>query len=163
VEKQPVDYRAMPHFLPFIFGERCPGWNDAKPGGFYGLRDRHGPVDLYFSVLEGILFNLYQCYEALCAASGKTPSQIQLSGGILNSERWMQLCADIFGRELFCAKIPHSSMVGGAVLAMAVTGHLDRIDRYQVETGKTVYPNPEMRGLFQERYQRYLSFYRNEG
>jgi gluconokinase len=28
IEKKTPDYRAMPYFLPFLFGERCPGWHD---------------------------------------------------------------------------------------------------------------------------------------
>jgi gluconokinase len=158
IEGHPVDYKAMPYFLPFLFGERCPGWNDGRQGGFYGLLARHTPCEMYHSVLEGILFNLYQCYQVLCDVAG-TPHLIQLSGGILNSTRWKQMCADIFGAGMSCAKVPQASMMGGAVLAMAVTGHIARIEDYTVEAQETVHPNPAMHALFQERFDTYLDFY----
>jgi len=153
-----VDYRNMPYFMPFLFGERCPGWDDSKKGGFYDLRSSHTPFDMYYSVLEGILFNLYQCYELLCRAAQK-PLLIKLSGGILNSPRWKQICADIFNGEMSCEKIPHASLLGGVVLALEYTGYLDSIKHYAVKSGETIRPSEKGPHLFAERYQNYLSCY----
>ena len=36
-----------PIFLPFLFGERCPGWNDKRGGGFAGLKAGHDIKDMY--------------------------------------------------------------------------------------------------------------------
>ena len=158
VESVGVDYRKMPYFLPFLFGERCPGWDDGKKGGFFGMRSYHTPLDMYYSVLEGILFNVYQCYEVLCEIDQK-PQRIQLSGGILNSARWKQMCADIFNREMSCEKIPNASLVGGTVLALQYTGHLDNIKNYHVKSGDIVRPDEKGVSLFAARYQNYLSYY----
>lgn len=160
VEQIPVSYQKMPIFLPFIFGERSPGWNDENRGEFCELHYSHSPPDLYFSVLEGVLFNLYQCYQILCSVWGE-PKHIHLSGGITNSKKWKQMCCDIFGREMMCARVPHTSMVGGAVLAMEATGHIARIEDYSVETTETLYPDHQMHQMFQERFQRYTSLYTN--
>ncbi len=86
-----------PVFLPFVFGERCPGWDDERTGGFYGLKAHHDIKAMYRAVQEGILFNLYHCYQLLTEIN-EEPSKIKLSGGILNSESWVQMCADIFNR-----------------------------------------------------------------
>jgi len=158
VEKADVDYKNMPYFMPFLFGERCPGWSDARKGGFYGMRSYHTPVDMYFSVLEGILFNVYQCYEILCKVA-QEPTQILLSGGILNSARWKQICADIFNREMFCEEIPHASLIGATVLALEYTGYIDNIKNYRVKRGGTVKPDEKGVSLFAGRYRNYLSYY----
>ena len=158
VESSGADYRNMPYFMPFLFGERCPGWNDAKKGGFYGMRSYHTPVDMYFSVLEGILFNVYQCYEILREVA-QEPEEILLSGGILNSPRWKQMCADIFNREIACEKIPHASLVGAAVLALEYTGRLGSIKDYRVTRSQTIRPEEKGAALFAERYQNYLAYY----
>jgi gluconokinase len=160
IEREPVDYRGMPYFLPFLFGERCPGWNDGRRGGFQGLLAKHMPRDMYFSVLEGVLFNLYQCYQVLCGIAG-TPHTIQLSGGILNSAVWKQMCADIFGQEMTCAKVSQASLMGGAVLAMAVMGHIARIEDYQVETQGIILPNPAGHEIFEKRFVEYMALYNN--
>jgi gluconokinase len=158
IEREPVSYHGMPYFLPFLFGERCPGWNDGRQGGFQGLLAKHTPRDMYFSVLEGVLFNLYQCYLVLCSIAG-TPHTIQLSGGILNSSVWKQMCADIFGKEMTCAKVSQASLMGGAVLAMTVTGSIARIEDYQVETGEVILPNPAGREIFEKRFAEYMALY----
>jgi gluconokinase len=161
VEKEPVDFSQMPFFLPFLFGERCPGWMDSRQGGFFRLHAGHSVRNMYFSVLEGVLFNLYQCFESLCAISGM-PRYIQLSGGILNSAVWKRMCADVFGREMYCAKISQASLLGGAVLGMAVAGYLDDVKSYTVETQEVIVPNFEAHRLFEERYRTYRELYNHE-
>ena len=158
LENMDTDYSNMPYFLPFIFGERCPGWNDSRKGGFFGMRSGHTAADMYYSVLEGILFNVYQCYEILCKVA-QEPRQIKLSGGILNSPRWKQMCADIFNREMSCEEIPHASLIGAAALASEYTGRLDSIKNYRGKTGETVKPDEKGVLLFGERYKNYLSYY----
>lgn len=55
-----------PVFLPFLYGERCPGENEERSGGFYGLKPYHDRRSMYRAVQEGVLFNLRQGYEELC-------------------------------------------------------------------------------------------------
>lgn len=161
LEKEPVDFSGLPFFLPFLFGERCPGWMDSRRGGFFRLRAGHSVRDMYFSVLEGVLFNLYQCYESLRAIAG-VPRHIRLSGGVLNSPEWTQLCADIFGREMYCAKVPQASLLGGALVGMAAIGQLADLESYTVETQNTVTPDAERHRLFQERFAAYMELYQQE-
>jgi gluconokinase len=161
LEKESVDFSKLPFFLPFLFGERCPGWMDSRQGGFFRLRASHSARDMYFSVLEGVLFNLYQCYESLCAIAG-VPRHIRLSGGILNSSLWTRMCADIFGKEMHCAKVSQASLLGGAIVGMAATGHLDNMESYTAETQELIRPDAEKHRLFEERYRIYRELYATE-
>ena len=85
-----------PIFLPFLHGERCPGWDDGRLAEFIGLSVHDDLRTLYGSVQEGVLFNLLQCHQALVELNG-TPRRIKLSGEILHSTRWTQMCADVLG------------------------------------------------------------------
>ena len=49
-----VHRSGAPLFLPFVFGERCPGWNEDRAGGFVGIRLRMG-VTTYYLILENIV------------------------------------------------------------------------------------------------------------
>ncbi|MEA5050972.1 MAG: FGGY family carbohydrate kinase, partial [Oscillospiraceae bacterium] len=51
----------IPVFLPFVFGERCPGWRDDRLGGFVEVAPAHTAVELHRARQAGIRFNLYQC------------------------------------------------------------------------------------------------------
>ena len=148
----------MPLFLPFLFGERCPGWDDERSGGFVGLNAKHDCYDLYDAVLEGTLFNLYQCYTELTQLNGK-PSRIMLSGGIAHSPYWLQMCADIFGRKMGITDQQHSSMMGGAVEAFLHLGIIDNLCDYAVETKETIDPQVYKNKIYMERYAEYLAYY----
>jgi gluconokinase len=145
-----------PVFLPFLYGERCPGWDDTREAVFSKVTAKHDSVDLYHSVLEGTLFNLYQCYQKLCAAGGE-PREIRLSGGILSSEYWTQMAADIFGMPMACADMPHASLMGAAMLGMRALGGKEML--LSEQTGRTVYPRPEMTDRYTGKFSRYLAAY----
>lgn len=145
-----------PLFMPFLFGERGPEWASKRRGGFYDLRGHHSGGDLYISVLEGVLFNLFQCYQALCGANG-VPEKIKLSGGVLNSPFWRQMCADIMGHDLEVNANKNSSLVGAAKLGLMALGR----EELPEETGsrEIISFRPERRQYYMERYERYLNYF----
>ncbi|MCD8349515.1 MAG: hypothetical protein LUC93_02775 [Planctomycetaceae bacterium] len=147
-----------PVFLPFLFGERCPGWQDTRRGGFEDLTGLDDERTMFRAVAEGILFNIYQCYEILTAIAG-TPERIILSGGILNSPGWMQMAADIFGRDLTLSDNPHASLLGGAALALNAAGQLENIAEFGDTGGETVSPRPGLDWLYKKKFDRYLAWY----
>lgn len=146
-----------PVFLPFVFGERCPGWEDEREGGFYGLKAHHGVKEMYRAVQEGILFNIYHCYQMLTEVN-EEPTKIKLSGGILNSLSWVQMCADIFNREMEVDEVAQGSLMGAVVLAMDLMG-LIKAEEFSVEPSQVIRPNPEHVGMYREKFQRYLKYY----
>lgn len=145
--------------MPFVFGERCPGWNDDRRGIFENLNASCSVQDLYKAVQEGILFNLYQCYETLTAVNG-IPEHIKLSGGILNSPCWTQMCADIFEKDMEVDKQSQSSLMGGVVLAMELAGEIASVEDFCVEPVSVVRPEPSHVEVYRKRYQNYLECYR---
>ncbi|QTQ14924.1 hypothetical protein HRQ91_10895 [Treponema parvum] len=42
IESRLSHTRDTPVFLPFLFGERCPGWNEKRTGGFLCVRPELG-------------------------------------------------------------------------------------------------------------------------
>ena len=147
-----------PVFLPFLFGERCPGWHDDRSAGFFDINLRHTAYDFYHGVMEGVLFNLYQCYEVLTEINGK-PKKIKLSGGILHSEYWTQMCADIFGIDMEIDQVEHSSLLGGAALGLELLGKMKDIEKFTDNSARIVSFNPEKSDLYLEKYGRYKYWY----
>lgn len=153
-----VDVETAPLFMPFLFGERCPGWREEREGGFCGVRASHDEFDLYHAVLEGVLFNMRQCYEILASAGGR-PDRVLVSGGILNSDQWAQMAADIFGRELLATETTNSSTVGAALVALqAVTGG-GQAQEYTPQIARSFMPRDNMSEVYHRRYGRYLELY----
>lgn len=164
-----TDYREMegrypaqdrPLFLPFLFGERAPGWDATRRGGFLLMHGSHTAQDCYQAVQEGVLFNLYQCYERLCADYGE-PQCIRLSGGILHSPRWTQMCADIFGRTMQVEQNTQSSLMGGAVLAMEKLGKIREAAQFTPPIREEIQPDAGRHADYLRQYGKYLTFYAN--
>ncbi|MFA5446747.1 MAG: FGGY-family carbohydrate kinase [Sphaerochaeta sp.] len=148
---------AVPIFLPFLFGERSPGWDAARRGGFLNLHASHSAQDQYQAVLEGVIYNLKQCYSELQKSAGPIDT-IKLSGGVLHSGIWSQMCTDILGAPLAIDASVQSSLMGGAILALELLG--DKMPSTLVQdSGRTIYPNEEVHDLYQRRFEEYLYWY----
>ena len=155
LETESIIEADRPIFMPFLFGERCPGWNDDKNAVFHGVRPQHTLFSLYGSLLEGVLFNIYQCYLEICLAS-RQPERILISGGILKSALWLQMAADIIGMPLTCDITDQSSMMGAAYFAEEIlTGY--RIT--SGEHGHIILPDAQKNTYYKERYDYYLEYY----
>ena len=152
------DKENAPVFLPFLFGERCPGWRDKIKGAFTGLGGSTGIGDQYYAVLEGILFNLYQCYLKVTDITGD-PKKIFVSGGICQSNLWLSMLTDIFQKEIILQESAQASMLGGAVLALAAAGGIDDIEAFSLDTERIIQPNTQNKAFYQQRFARYLDAY----
>ncbi len=153
-----IEIADAPFFLPFLFGERCPGWQDRRLGNFMDLKPKHGLGDLYFAILEGVLFNVYHCYQLLTKIGG-VPEQIMISGGIMNSPFWLQMAADIFERDLLTTGVTNDSTVGAAILGLQAAGGM-RVGESFIPKTKKGTPHPSKNSpLYRERFQRYLELY----
>ncbi|GAB3189207.1 gluconokinase [Nesterenkonia suensis] len=150
--------RDMPLFMPFLFGERCPGWQDQRRGGFLELHPRHDRMDMYQAVLHGVTYSLYHCYRELIALNG-VPERIILSGGVLSSPFWTQLTADVFGREMELSALQHSSTVGAVKMALRAAG-LPVTQPALTETRRAmISPDPERTRRHAVEFDRYLEGY----
>ena len=114
-------------FLPYILGERAPIWNSDACGVFFGMRAHHKEMHFTRAVVEGISTSLYDITHNMIEA-GLQITQINVSGGFVHSEQWLQLLADLFGKKVCLVNTADASAIGAAYLAMK---HLGMISDYQ--------------------------------
>lgn len=153
-----VKIKSAPIYLPFNYGERSPGWHDNRLGSFCALNPEHDLYDMYYSILEGVIFNLYHCYEILCDITGK-PDEIRISGGILNSDIWLQMAADIFQCDLMVSKIEHASTIGAIGVVLKSSNMIGTLEEFDHGKGRIISPNPDKIKLYQERFDKYIKYY----
>jgi gluconokinase len=131
----------------------------APAAGFFGVQASHTLGDLYQAALEGVLYNVYQCYERLVQV---VPVQsINLSGGILYSLHWRQMAADLFQRDLLVPESEQASLLGGAVLGQMILGGSPAADEMAFRQQLVIKPDPRRASYYQHNYQRYLATYFN--
>lgn len=147
-----------PFFLPFIFGERAPGWHGERGGGFVGLRSHHTEAHLYKGVLEGILFALYHSYLKLEQIAG-VPREIRVSGGIVKSPYWSTMAANVWGKPLLTTGTVHESTLGAALLALQACGGMHSVTEFSPPLVGSIEGDGKSHLAYEERFKRYLELY----
>lgn len=148
------------YFLPYLFGERAPVWDEDACGIFYGLRMHHKKEHLTRAVVEGISFSLLQILKHIEATS-IVVDKIHVSGIVTQSEWWMQLIANIFGKQVFLSDSTDASAMGAAFMGMYATGMIDELSEVSsfVKTKKIYMPDKETHVVYKEHYKLYASLY----
>lgn len=100
-------------FLPYVMGERAPFYNPDACALFFGLAQHHTHAHMMRALLEGICFELRSIADAVEASAGKA-SKVVASGGFTGSESWVQLLADILGKEVCITDSNNASALGAA-------------------------------------------------
>jgi gluconokinase len=147
-------------FLPYLYGERAPIYDEHARGVYFGLTAAHSRAHLARAGLEGILFALYSIYDMV--RGDEATSTIRATGGYLRSELMLQIQADIFGLPIATPENLEGSVVGAAMLGMKA---LDVIQDYAeldhlLPTLRTFEPEEARHAVYQENYQRFKALYR---
>lgn len=100
-------------FLPFLTGERSPGWNPRARGVLFGLSLHHSRRHVARAILEGVAFRLRSVLEALEEVAGRAAT-LRVSGGFVHSPLWVQITADVLGRTLDVPSTANTSALGAA-------------------------------------------------
>jgi len=112
-------------FLPYLYGERAPIWDEKASGVFFGIRSSHTNAHFFRAAVEGICFTLNTILEII--ETSVDIKQLNVSGGFVHSQIWMQILADISGKDLCLVETEDASSIGAALLAMK---SLKIIDNY---------------------------------
>ncbi|MFW5991989.1 MAG: gluconokinase [Halanaerobiaceae bacterium] len=153
-----IKRESAPIFLPFLYGERCPGWQDNRTGGFFNMKGSHKVGHLYYAVLEGILFNLFHSYRILVGV-GSCPEEIRVSGGINNSGFWLQMLADILQREIYISSVKDASTMGAVAVAEEIMGTIKDLKNFDsLENSKKI-PEPGKKLIYKKRFTKYINYY----
>lgn len=115
-------------------------------------------MDMYYAVLEGVLFNLYHCFRLLTRDIGK-PSKVIISGGIEHSQEWLQMASDIFQTELAVSQVQHASLLGTAVLTLKAVGGIPSLAYHTPTPKRIIKPQEDLAELFHKRFEKYLEIY----
>jgi gluconokinase len=111
-------------FLPYLNGERSPMWDENARGAFIGLTSSHTQANIIKAVLEGICFALLDVINAVEETSTAI-EKIYLSGGIIKSKEWVQMFANITGKNIIINDAADASALGAAFVGMKAVGLLD--------------------------------------
>lgn len=143
-------------FHPYINGERAPLWNQQAKGNFFGMSITHKKEHFVRAVLEGITFNLYQIGQALENLAGE-PEKLFVNGGLSRSSLWIQMLADVFGKEVYVSESHHSAAWAAAWVGLVGIGKADSLEEIKknIPMGEPVKPNMENHKIYAAIYKKY--------
>lgn len=124
--------------LPFIAGERAPGWRADARASLIGFAQHTKPIDIMQAALEGIAYRLAIIHERLVPSLPADHQIIASGGALLSSPAWMQMMADVLGRPVTALLEKEITARGLAVLALETLELTTQ--KLELEIGKTFQP-----------------------
>lgn len=103
-------------FFPCIAGERTPYLDSKTRGIFLGATYIHTKGDFIRATMEGIAFSIKESFDLL-SERGYNPKKIIAAGGVVNSPLWLQIIADILGKEIWLNEAKEQASVGACIEA----------------------------------------------
>ena len=147
-------------FLPFLSGERSPGWRDDARASFVGLTLATRPVEMLRAALEAVAYRLALIHE-LVQPHLSEGYQIHAGGaGLLASPVWMQILADVFCLPVTAAAEQETTGRGVALLALESLGAIENINAMPMDRGRTYDPDPRRHEQYRVALEQHQRLYR---
>ncbi|MBX3014820.1 MAG: gluconokinase [Caldilineaceae bacterium] len=146
--------------LPFVAGERAPGWNDHARASLIGFTLNTRPIDLVQAALEAIAYRFSIIYGRVKPHLAGGQHQIIASGGgLLSSPAWLQIMADVLGEPIVALTEKEITSRGIALLGLQQLGVIQRMRELPPTTGHTYLPHREHYARHQQALERQVTAY----
>jgi sugar (pentulose or hexulose) kinase len=126
-------------YLPYLSesGIIAPVVDHRARAQFYGLSPRHHRAALFRAVLEGVAFAMRDLFDVL----DFTGKRVLLTGGGAHNPLWVQMIADLAGRDVHVPEGTQFGARGAALLAATAAGHFSSVIQASaaVVSGGTTY------------------------
>jgi gluconokinase len=134
--------------LPFLAGERAPGWRGDRCAVIAGLRLDTTALDILRAALEAVALRLALVYENLVPLAAHEHAIVASGGAIAKSPAWTRMIADALGHELRVSPDTEATSRGAAVLALHALGRLPTLAAPL--DGEAVEPDPSSHARYRE-------------
>ena len=151
-------------FLPYLTGERTPHFDSEARALFYGLTLRHSQAHMARAIMEGVAYSYRDCLTTM-EELGISTQRIIASGGGAQSALWMQIQADILGREIRTTGVTEQASFGAALAAGVGVGIFADIAtacaRLLPGEEHLIVPNHENSKIYEKCYPVYRDLYQS--
>lgn len=141
--------------LPYFAGERTPINDPQAKGIVFGLTLAHTRQHMYRSALEAVGYSVNQQLRIMMSHDVPIDQIFAVGGGVKNP-LWMQIVADIVGKEISTPAITVGASFGDALMAASGIQYpgfesFSSLTNF-IKPGKTYVPNMENHKIY-EKYQ----------
>jgi ribulose kinase len=142
-------------------GNRTPYTDPLSRGAITGLTLKHQRGHILRAIMESVAFGSRLILDTM-RANDFAPRELTACGGVVNSDLWLQIHADILGVPLKLTQTKDAACLGSAMLAATGAGVFASIPQAASAMSKvtrTVEPNPAAHAAYGEFYERYKALY----
>jgi gluconokinase len=138
-DRSPDEHRLT--VLPFLAGERAPGWRGDRRAVIAGMSLDTTALDVVHAALEAVALRLALVYELLAPHAAPDHAIVISGGAISRSRAWTQMLADALGRAVHRSPEPEATSRGAALLALEATGALPDVRAVRAPLGERLTPD----------------------
>jgi gluconokinase len=153
--------------LPFLAGERSPGWAGDVRATITGLGLNTTPIEILQAGMEAVAYRFALIFESLAASNADSarntskPSTIIASGGsLLSSPAWMQIIASTLGHAILASEEQEATSRGAALLALESLGAIASVDALPAPTGALYEPDMARHAIYRAAIDRQRELYK---
>jgi len=110
--------------LPFLAGERAPGWAGHARATIHGITLATTPLHMLRAGLEAVAYRIALVFRLLRPVLPADPQVIASGGALLHSPAWLGIISDVLGRPVSVSQVEEASGRGAALLALKALGAL---------------------------------------
>jgi gluconokinase len=145
--------------LPFLAGERSPGWQGHARATIHGISQATTPLEIVQAGMEAVACRIALVFEKLAEL---LPDDLQImagGGAIHNSPAWLQIITDVLGRASEVPAIREVSARGAALLAFESLGVVTDLKDIPVSIERIYYPDEERHAIYRQTIKRQQRLY----
>ena len=157
VKDKPTGILILPHFA----GAATPYMDTDSKAAFVGVTLETNKLDLYKALMEGTSYEMLLNFNTMKKATGDI-ALLKATGGGAMSDVWLQIKADILGKDIAALSCKEVGAAGAAALAGASLGGFDDLAATVAKMApvrKVFTPNAEKTKIYAEYYKKYAKLY----
>jgi gluconokinase len=143
--------------LPFLAGERSPGWRDDRRGTIAGLSLDTRPITIVRAALEAVTLRLALVYRLLAPHAAANHVIVASGGAVTQSRAWSRMLADALGHAVTWSHEPEATSRGVALLALQALGGVRELDELRAPLGETFEPDAAHHARYVEALERQVA------
>jgi gluconokinase len=127
--------------LPFLAGERAPGWRGDRRAAIAGLSLDTTALEILRAALEAVAMRLALVYDLLRPHATPRHEVVASGGAVAHSRAWAQTIADALGYPVALSREQETTSRGVALLALEALGQLPDLAAVRAPLGEIVHPD----------------------
>jgi len=145
-------------FLPYLSTTGLPDFNQNISGLFSGIRLDTSRGEILKGIIQGVIFDLKMTLDKL-DQTDNTIINFRAAGGGSKSDKWVQMCANIFNCSMEIPRITESGVLGSAIIAGVGLGKIKdyaSAAKEMVEIKKSFHPEEKKYKRYQELFDKFI-------